>query len=176
MTAPEYSVPVRIASLGLAPAHFQLMATEAERAALAARFDLPGIASLTGTLAVVRRGEGADVEGSWAATVIQRCSISGEPVPARVSGPLSLRFEPAAPAPGEIELAEDALDTMPVEDGGIDLGEALAQSLLLALDPFPRADEAVLAQARAHLLSEEQAAALAEAERLARSPFAKLKP
>ncbi len=176
MSAPEYSVPVRIESLGKAPAHFRLAATDAERAALARRFDLLAVDSLAGELAVVRQGAGAGVEGTWSADVVQSCATSGEPVPVHVGGPLALRFEPLAADPGEIELAEDALDTMPVEDGSIDLGEALAQSLLLALDPFPRADAETLAQARAHLLSEEEAAALAEADRLARSPFAGLKP
>ena len=31
---------------------------------------------------------------------------------------------------------------MPIEDGAIDLGEAAAETLLLALDPYPRAPNA----------------------------------
>ena len=176
MILPEYSVPVRIESLGKAPAQFRLAATEAERAALARRFDLPSIESLTGDLAVVRNGDGAVVDGKWAATVTQSCVVSAAPVPARIGGALALRFEPAPTDGGEIELEAEALDVLAVENGSIDLGEALAQSLLLALDPFPHADEASLAEARRHLLSEEQAAAIELADRRATSPFAKLKP
>lgn len=176
MTAPEYSVPVKIESLGKAPAQFRLAASEAERAALARRFSLPAIETLTGELLVVRKGEGAIVEGHWAASVIQSCVVSAAPVSARIGGPLALRFEPAATDGGEIELEADALDVLGVEKGSIDLGEALAQSLLLALDPFPRADAATLAEARRHLLSEEQAAVIEQADRRAASPFAKLKP
>ena len=40
---------------------------------------------------------------------------------------------------GGIPFAE-ALDVLPIEQDSIDLGEAVAQSLFLALDPYPRAD------------------------------------
>lgn len=175
MTMPEFSVPVRIEALGKAPATFTLVASEEQRAALARRFGLQQIGSLTGQLLVTRAGDAAQVEGQWAAAVVQSCVVSAAPVHAEVGGPLALRFEPAPKDGGEIELESEALDVLHMEDGSIDLGEALAQSLLLALEPFPRADEKELAEARHHLLSEEEAAAIEEADRLARSPFAKLK-
>jgi len=176
MTTPEYSVPVRIDSLGKAPATFALAAAEGQRVALARRFGLMEIVSLTGQLLVTRSGHAGLVEGQWAAAVVQSCIVSASPVPAEVGGPLVLRFEPAPEVGGEVELEAEALDVLHFEDGCIDLGEVLAQSLLLSLDPFPRAGEAELAEARKHLLTEDEAAALEEADRLARSPFAKLKP
>ncbi len=176
MTGKEFSVAVQIDLLGKAPANFTLAANADERAALARRFDLQAISALSGQFSVTRSGDGAHVDGQWTADVIQSCVVSGAPLAAHVGGSLVLRFEPPPTDGGEIELEADALDVLPVEDGSIDLGDALAQSLLLALDPFPRADEATLAEARLHLLSEEEATKIEEADRLARNPFAKLKP
>jgi uncharacterized metal-binding protein YceD (DUF177 family) len=42
------------------------------------------------------------------------------------------------------ELADDADEVEPVIGGAIDLGEALAEELGLALDPYPRAAGATL--------------------------------
>jgi hypothetical protein len=40
----------------------------------------------------------------------------------------------------EIELSGDDCDLIATEGGAIDLGEAVAQTLGLSLDPFPRCD------------------------------------
>lgn len=176
MSGPEFSHRVPVDKLSPRAQPLALTAGAEARAALAARFDLISIDRLEATLELVRRGRGAEVTGRLEADVVQRCVVSGEPVPAHVRELLALRFEPPTEAEGDIELEAEALDTLPVEDGAIDVGEAVAQSLLLALDPYPRADEATLARVRAHLLSEEEAEARAEAAKAAASPFAKLKP
>jgi uncharacterized metal-binding protein YceD (DUF177 family) len=46
----------------------------------------------------------------------------------------------------EIVLDGDAEPVEPLDDGMIDIGEAVAQQLSLALDPFPRAPGATLEQ------------------------------
>ena len=46
---------------------------------------------------------------------------------------------------------------MPLEGGAIDLGEAAAETMALALDPFPRAAGAEAALRAAGVLSEEEA-------------------
>jgi uncharacterized metal-binding protein YceD (DUF177 family) len=107
--------------------------------------------------------------------VVQSCVVSGEPVPAHVDEPLELRFEPLDEGRDEIELEADALDVMPVDGDAIDLGEALAQALAVALDPYPRAAPDVLAKARQLLMSEEEAEARAEAAKASANPFAALK-
>ena len=68
----------------------------------------------------------------------------------------------------EIELGEEELDTIFYEGGSVDLGEAVAQSLALALDPYPRSPAAEAALREAGVASEEEARAQA-------SPFAALK-
>ena len=45
----------------------------------------------------------------------------------------------------EIELSEDDCDTVFYTGGAIDLGEAAAETLALALDPFPRSPGAAAA-------------------------------
>ena len=64
---------------------------------------------------------------------------------------------------------------LPIEGRSIDLGEAAAQSLGLALDPYPRAGAEALAAARRRLLSEEAAAEREAAEKARANPFAVLK-
>jgi uncharacterized metal-binding protein YceD (DUF177 family) len=176
MTSPEFSHRVPVDKLSTRAQPLLLEAGPSARAALAARFDLEALDRLSATLELVRHGRGASVTGRLEADVVQRCVVSGEPVPAQVRELLNLRFEPQPDSEGDIELEAEALDTLPVEDGAIDVGEAVAQSLLLALDPYPRADEATLARVRAHLLSEEEAEARAATAKAEASPFAKLKP
>ena len=63
----------------------------------------------------------------------------------------------AAAAPEEVELTADDLDLMPVDGGAIDLGEAVAETMALALDPFPRGPGAAAALKAAGVISEEEA-------------------
>ena len=175
MSGGEWRVVVQLAKLTQRPQDYPLVASEAARAALAVRFGLEAISRLEGALSVVRHGAGARAEGRLVADVVQTCVVSGEPVPAHVEEVLSLRFEPLDAEADEVELEADALDVMPVDGDAIDLGEALAQALAVALDPYPRATPEVLAKARQLLMSEEEAERLAEGAKAAANPFAALK-
>lgn len=171
----EFAHRVRLDKLGAAPSHFRLEATPEERTVLAERFGLQSVGSLLAEMDVRRTAEGAEAVGRVRAQVVQSCSVSGAPVPATVDEEVRLRFVP--PAEGEeLELSEEDLDAIPFWGDCLELGDAVADSMALALDPFPRADEATLAEARRKLMTEEQAEALHEAERQSRSPFAKLRP
>lgn len=174
-TTPEFSHRIPIEKL---PSHAQdhvLEADAAARAALAERFDLVAIERLIAHVSVAKQGKGAQLSGRFEADVVQRCAVSGEPLAAHVADSLHLRFEPEQAEPGEIELDAGALDVLAVEDGAVDIGEAVAQSLFLALDPYPLADEAVLARVRALILSEEEAEAAEAAAKAKASPFAMLR-
>jgi len=167
MTEPEFSRPVRIDTLGGAPRSMTIQAEEGEKAALARRFDLIGIDALAATAELVRDGDTITVTGKLDASVIQACVASGQPVPGRIAEPFALRFTPPADdaAPdAEIELEEADLDVMSYEGGAIDLGEAVAQTLALALDPFPRAQGADALLREAGVIGEDEA-----------GPFAALK-
>ncbi|MEO5866096.1 MAG: DUF177 domain-containing protein, partial [Sphingomonas sp.] len=59
-----------------------------------------------------------------------------------------------------VELGEDALDTVPHDGSAIDLGEVAAETMALALDPYPRAPGAAEILRRFGVISEEEAAPL----------------
>lgn len=141
--APEFSRPIRIDQLPSKLSRHRLEADEAERTALAERFDLVALDSLTAEIEInppTRRGL-VRLQGRLKASVVQTCVVTLAPVPALVEAPFSLTFGPAVEEESdEIDLTwggEDPPD--PIEDGKIDLGEVVAEHLALALDPFPRA-------------------------------------
>jgi uncharacterized metal-binding protein YceD (DUF177 family) len=143
MTDPEFSRPVRIDTLGEGARAIAIEADEGERAALARRFGLIAIERLEAKAEVRAAGEAVLASGRLTAAVTQACVASGEPVPAVIDEPFDLRFVPeGGKADEEIELEEGDLDVIGYEGSAIDLGEAAAQTLALALDPFPRAPNA----------------------------------
>jgi uncharacterized metal-binding protein YceD (DUF177 family) len=126
----------------------QLVANRDECAALAARFGLVAIKRLEAAIALTADGPAVRAEGRLTAGIVQSCAVSGEDLPVRIDVPVSLRFVPAIDLPGddeEIELSAADCDAIELDGGRFDLGEALAQELALAIDPFavgPGADEA----------------------------------
>ncbi|MHA3840412.1 YceD family protein [Sphingomonas aestuarii] len=167
--APEFSRLVRLDRIGAGASAHDLTADEAERVALAARFGLIAIDRLDATVSLSREGDDVIATGRLSAAVVQRCIASDEPVPAAIDTDLAIRFVPERDDPAEeVELDTQALDTVDYRGGAIDLGEAAAETLALALDPFPRSPQAEAALKAAGVLSEDEA-------KLASSPFAALK-
>lgn len=156
---PEFSRPLRLDRIGAGDNRIEIAADEAERAALARRFDLIALDRLEADYAVRRDAAGILATGTLRAAVAQACVATGAPVPARIDQPFTLRFlsEPGEDAPEEVELDADDCDTMFYTGGAIDLGEAAAETLALALDPFPRAPGAETALREAGVLREEDA-------------------
>ena len=155
-----------------------IKASEEERLALAKRFQIPEVRSLVAEVRVEPVGDGFLISGTMKAEVVQSCVLSSHPVEQSVNEAVKLRFSPAdedAQAEvdladvdlAEIELAEGDLDVLPLEGGVMDVGEAIAETLALALDPYPRASDEAIAEVRKFLLTEEE-------DRMARSPFAGL--
>ena len=160
MTVPEFSRPVRVDTLGPEPRALAIEADAGERAALAARFDLPDIARLAAEASLVRRGEEVVATGRLDAAVTQSCVASGEPVETIVDEAFEIVFRPM-PATGapdeEVELSETELDVVFYDGAAIDLGEAVAETLALSLDPYPRSPGAEEALRAAGVKSEEEA-------------------
>jgi uncharacterized metal-binding protein YceD (DUF177 family) len=94
--------------------------------------------------------------------------VSGERIPARIDEAYSLLFlpEPDVNRPdAEIELGAADCDVVFHDGATIDLGSALADTLALSLDPYPRSAGATAALREAGILSEAEAgpfAALAQ--------------
>jgi uncharacterized metal-binding protein YceD (DUF177 family) len=101
---------------------------------------------------------GIVARGHLSAQVTQSCSVTGDPLPVKVEEDFAIRFlpEPDAELPDEIELSEDECDTVFYTGSAIDLGEAAAETLLLALDPFPRGPNAAAALKAAGVISEDE--------------------
>jgi len=169
VTAIEFARPIRLDTLGSAGQSVRIAAEPAEREALAARFGLLALERLEAEVSLARDGATVIAEGRLQAEVVQACIASDEPVPARIDEPFTLRFVPAEMlADGdEIELSEADCDTLPYDGRVIELGEAVAETLALALDPFPRSPNAEAALREAGVVGEDEAKA-------ASSPFAKL--
>ncbi|HEV7659115.1 MAG TPA: DUF177 domain-containing protein [Allosphingosinicella sp.] len=145
MTMPEFSRAVRIDTIGEQKRPMTIAADEGERVALARRFGLLAIARLEAALTLSRRGEEIIVEGVLAASVTQACVATAEPVAAGIEAPFEILFRPqpdAAAADDEVELSESEMDVVFHDGAEIDLGEAVAETLALALDPYPRAPDA----------------------------------
>ena len=177
--APEFSRPVRVRDIGGVVRDEALTARPAERAALAVRFGLLTLDRLTATLALRQGAAGIEVHGQFEAAGAQPCAVSAEPVPFALTEPVALLFsadlrDVASAGAEELELSETDLDMLPLEGDAIDLGEAVAQSLGLALDPYPRAPAELRAEAARFIISEEEAAARAEAAKAAANPFSAL--
>jgi uncharacterized metal-binding protein YceD (DUF177 family) len=158
MNPPEFSRPVDVRQAqGKA---MQLTASAGECAALAERFGLVRIDQLTAELLLNRDGDAVEARGKLDAAIVQSCAVSGDDLPVTISEPLFFRFVPASSEHSpdeEVELAADDCDEIEFEGTMIDPGEAVAQSLALAIDPFAEGPGAEEARRRAGILGEGEA-------------------
>ncbi len=140
----EFSHVVKLDGIGAGASELRLSADPEAREGLVARFDLAALDSLEADLAVSRDSKGVLAKGRIRAVLSQYCVATGDPVPALLDEPMVIRFvpEPVVSAGAEIELEADDCDTMFYDGQGVDLGEAVAQSLGLALNPYPRSADA----------------------------------
>jgi uncharacterized metal-binding protein YceD (DUF177 family) len=137
-----------------------LVADEGERDAIAKRLGLASLERLEAHVCIARTGEVIRAEGRLTAALDQACVVTGDPVAAHVDEPFSLLFMPDPPdgaAEDEIELGEADCDTVFYDGTAIDLGTAVADTLALSLDPYPRSAGAEASLKEAGVLTEEQA-------------------
>jgi len=135
---PEFSRPVETGRIGPEGVEVEVVANTAERDRLASRFGVQAIDALACAFRL-RPGRGATImaEGALRARVIQICVVSSDPFEAEVSEDFVLCFAPEKEILDEIN-PNDPIDMVPMTDETIDLGEAAAEQLALALDPYPR--------------------------------------
>ena len=140
----ELSRMVDLREIGNAPV--TVIATAAECAALAQRFALVAVEQLEAVITLVPDGSVIAASGTLTAQIVQSCAVSGDDLPVSIAEPITIRFVPArtdGTPDEEIELSEADLDEIEYSGNAFDLGEAVAQSLALAVDPFlegPNAD------------------------------------
>ena len=159
MDKPEFSHIVKLSEIGSSPRSGKLSATEEERRKLAQRFDLPKITSLDATYILHAGADRIGFSGRIESDLQQRCSVTGESFQVRLREEFEIAFVPQLEIEGtdeEIELTEEDCDIIEYDNAQIDLGEAIAQTLYLALPPFPRGPNADVV-AREILKTEEEA-------------------
>jgi hypothetical protein len=140
---PELHRPFAIDAVPPGGAEVQVEANAAEAAALAGRMGVPAISSLLCRFRLVPAGRGAiAAEGQLHATVVQTCVVTLEDFPATVQEGFAVRFVPLGTESDDPD--PESEDEIPYTGGVIDLGEAAAEQLALALDPYPRAPGAAL--------------------------------
>jgi uncharacterized metal-binding protein YceD (DUF177 family) len=114
---------------------------ESECAALAARFGFAAVARLSARLKVKRAGPGHwNVTGKLQAEVTQLCGVTGVPVPESVDFTIEERYCRASEEGTDIDVSLDGFE--PLVDGAIDLGEVVAQTLAISVNPWPRSVDA----------------------------------
>ncbi|HAI31107.1 MAG TPA: hypothetical protein DCM48_16515, partial [Thalassospira sp.] len=164
---PEFSRIVKTEEMVSGKEKLVVEANEKERAALAERFELVSINSLRAELEVKTASNGeVTVRGPMSAEIVQNCVATLEPVPETVEDTVEVLFSPHVSEddmpsnPDDLEnLSEEELMALleqpePLVDGKIDLGEVVAQFLAVAMDPYPRKDDAELPES---IQSEEEA-------------------
>jgi len=142
MDAPvptEFPRPIELSRLSQSEQHFAINANAAERAALAARFGLVALDKLEAAVRLGRIAGGlVRLEAELTADVTQACVVTLEPVKNHVAENFTVLYGAGGEA-REVALDGEAETIEPIVGGIIDIGEAVAQQLSLALDPFPHA-------------------------------------
>lgn len=156
---PELSRRFALADIGTAAKPVSISADEAECAALARRFGLAALEALSAKADLAAVNNAIEARGTLSARLTQSCVATAQPLAQMIEEPFRIRFE--APDIGvvveEFELSADDCDVMEHDGQAIDLGEAVAQTLGLAIDPFPRAPNADDVLKAAGVLSEGEA-------------------
>lgn len=162
LPAPEFSRLIRLDEIGRMqfPAH--LSASVAECAALAARFDFSALNLLEADYSLTREGGVVLMTGKLRAALAQPCVATAEPVAEDVREHFTIRFVPenAVESPGvesEIEIDAEGADIVAYTGERFDIGEAIAETLALVVDPYPRSPHASDTLRQAGVISEEEA-------------------
>ena len=150
----------------------ELNADESERRSVAERLGLDALDCLQAHATLTRKGALIEADGRIVASLNQSCVVTGVPVPAHVDEPFSLVFMPEphnSRSEEEIELGSADCDVVFYDGGIIDLGSAIADTLALNLEPYPRSAGAEAALKEAGVLSETEAGPFAALAQLKKS-------
>lgn len=159
--APEFGHRLRLDTIDAVGRTLTISADEGQRASLARRFALPELSRLEAELNVRREGDNVRLTGTVHASYVQSCTATDAPVPGKITETFELLFLPEthlqATPDEEIELDNEDCDILPHDGAAIDVGEAVAQTFYLALDPYPRAKGADRELREAGVVPEDEA-------------------
>jgi hypothetical protein len=145
VSQPEFSRIVPTQRLSLQVSTHRITANAAERAALAGRLGLISLDRLEAEIRLWRDGSDIRLEAELSADLVQVCVVTLEAVPVGITEDFALRYRPGIDDDeAELIAAEDpeADIVEPLTGESIDIGEAVAQQLSIAMEPYPRATNA----------------------------------
>lgn len=121
----------------------KIEADDAERAELATRFELVSVEVFFAEILVrpLPKGKFFILEGKYEAKIVQNCVISLQPFESSVKGSISRRFGSAPPIEEDVEVLielDEEDPPEPLDEGRIDVAEAIAEEFGVNLEPFPR--------------------------------------
>jgi uncharacterized metal-binding protein YceD (DUF177 family) len=144
---PEFSRPLDVGELQEGDEGRRHLEADAdERAALCRRFELVAMAYLESDVSYARLGGMVELRGRLRAEVTQTCVVTLEPLVTAIDESFIIKFDPELDMDelDVMELSPDDLldeeDVRPLVGDEIDLGEAVAECLGLAIEPYPRKD------------------------------------
>ncbi len=132
----EFSRPVSVLRLGAEAMIYRISATGEERAALARRFDLVSLEHFAAELTLSRHGGEVRLAAEIVADIVQLCCLTLEPFASNLIDRSTVLYR-RKPPPADLGVDDEDYEVLVGDE--IDIGEAVAQQLSLALDPFPRA-------------------------------------
>ncbi len=143
MTA-ELTRLVSLSKIGASGLAIVVRATAEECAALAVRMAIPAIRALECYFNLVADEDGAKIyaHGRLRTVATRVCVVSAEDFETLIEDEFDICFVPSGQERDDPD--PDLIDELPYEAGSLDLGEATAEQLALALDPYPRMDGAVM--------------------------------
>ncbi len=135
---PDLHRPIAVDRVGTGGLDVLVEATPAECAALAIRMKLPAVTALTCRFRLERdSADSLHAHGHLLARVVQTCVVSLEDFTETVEDEFVVRCVEQGQESDHDD--PESLDEIMFVDGILDLGEAAAEQLALALDPYPRA-------------------------------------
>ena len=151
------TLPIQVNVLPSRGMPVSVEASERERAWLARQAGAESVGSFRADLMVNRwQRDGVKLTGTLRATLVQSCIVTLEPVESHISETIERTFVPATSklakprlnSDGEWLLDAEGADPPDVlESDTLDIWEILLEHFLLAVEPFPRAEGAIFAQA-----------------------------
>ncbi len=176
----EFTRWINVERLGRDPIVFDISASEEECANLAQRLSIVEMLGLVVSGSLSRKSDKSLIEltGSVKADVVQSCVVSLEPVAQKIEEKFAVcyTFDKEDINVEDVDyvasLEEDDLPEF-ISDGRIDVVQAIVEQIALAMDPYPRADDAENTKNAGVLRDAEKEVETSEPE--VHKPFANLK-
>jgi uncharacterized metal-binding protein YceD (DUF177 family) len=154
MKQKKFTYKVNVSHVSDNPVRVNLEADEQERAALANEWGVLSVEAVSADLEIKRwKRDGVRIKGPVEAQITQRCVVTLEPVASAIDERIDALFVPDGSRLARVETGDDG-EMIVSADGpdapetfqgdSIDVAQVCEEFIVLAMDPYPRIDGAVL--------------------------------